>query len=1836
MFHGLIPKSIFARSRASRRRSHNARQTRRLVLWPERLEDRITLTANIAVTGVAVVNSNDVALSVINPGEYVYIKVSFTTQNLPANASYRAAFDVNGLTMDSTYGTLGAGYSSGSWYIYWGSFVATPGANTVTATVDPDDSVAETTYADNTSHYSFNAVSPSVGNLSYNPAQIRDAYGITNIPNFGSSTADGTGQTIAIVDIGNDPTIFSDLDGFDQAMGLTEQAGESLEQQYGPASSILSVYNQSGTNITSRIGTSGSNGVPPLAVDGWYDEITLDVEWAHAIAPGARIDLIETTAGSGSGDLDGLLSGVATAATLPGVSVVSNSWCYEEFSGETAYDPSTFVTPSGHTGVTFLAATGDDGEFGEYPAYSPNVVAVGGTQLTTASNRYGTETGWSFPTPRTLDNGASSYSQTGSWTTQTGGFSGPYSTASAHSNASAAWTSTISSSDQGWLGGTEVSATWKAAPGNATNATYTIYDGNASTGAVLGTVVVDQTKAPQGTAVGSSQFQELGTYFPSSGTLTVVLNAQSANGKVVADAVGIAQAWASSGGQSQYEPEPSYQLPFQSTGARSNPDVSFDGATGSGVTCYENGNLSYDYYGTSLACPCWAGLIAIANQGRVAEGAPTLDSPTNPTQTLQAIYSLPSTDYHDVTTGYNGDFAGTGYDEVTGLGSPIANLLVPALTNFETTDYLTVTAQPPAAVTAGSAFGLTLEVDDSSGNLITSYNGNVTISLAANPSNATLQGTLTAQAVNGVVTFNGLTLDTAGIGYQIQATASGLASATTNPFNVQAAGATQLVIAAEPPATVGVGSPFGLTLDVEDSFGNLVTDDNGIVTLSLAVNPSNATLQGTLSNLVVNGVVSFNDLTLYTAGIGFEILATSPGLASATTSPFDVEPSVASQLVIAAEPPASVSAGSPFGLSVDVEDSFGDLLASFEGSVTIALAANPGTGSLGGTLTASAVNGVVTFNGLFLDSPASGYAIQATSPGLTPATSNLFNVVAGAASELVITAEPPTTVIAGGLFGLTVAVEDAFGNLVTSDNASVTLSSSNPALGGILTVSVVNGVATFNGLTLDKAGLGFVIQAASPGLTSASTTPINVQAAGASKLVVTSQPPATVSAGSVFGLTVAVEDPFGNLITADNGSVTIGIGTNPGSGILGGSLTTSAVNGVASFSNLVLNTAGIGYTLNLSRSGLSGATTSSFTVNPSTASKLVITQAQSSGIVAGAAFGLVVAIEDSFGNVEIGSNALVTASLKSGAGPLLGTTTVSASSGLATFANLADDKAEIIALNVSSPGLTGTFTVYFPVAPAPASRLVIQTQPSTSSTVNQPFPIQPVVYEEDAFGNLETVDNTTVVTASLASGAGPLLGTTTAVVSAGVAKFTNLGDTKGETITLAFGSGALSRAVSSSIVVNKMTPTITVTRSAATAIYKQSMTFTVAVAPASGGTTPTGSVTFLDGSTVLGSATLNGSGHASFSTTALPLGMQSITAKYAGDSTNAPVTSTATSVYVGDLPNDDFDGDGKADAAVFGLNPTTGKYGFTIVTSSSGFKSTVLFNNFGYGFGNAQSIPVVGDYFGDGKDSYALWTPNSLGGMTFTAVSSVSYKTVTANFGGVNQIPVVADVDGDGKADFGVYGYLPGHGYSFDFLLSSDNFNVNQQDLFNNNGYGYGNATSVPVVADFDGNGKADFGLYNPAKIGATFTYIDPSTYQSITQSIPLSLVSPNAIPMAVQYDGDSKADLALYGSSATNANQYGYVVLTAASGFNPSQALTFNNNGYGYGNSSSIPVTADFDGTGKDDFAVYTPDFNGGMEYVFQTSQTGAGVTVDFPSSLTELPLATSPAFLAKKVRGS
>jgi subtilase family serine protease len=197
------------------------------------------------------------------------------------------------------------------------------------------------------------------------PAQLTEAYGLNAISFTSASGAtvagDGTGSTIALIEAYNDPTVASDLHTFDQAYNLPDPP--------------LDLVN---------LGGAQSN-------PAWSLEESLDVEWAHAIAPGATIVVVEASSQS----LPALQTAINIARNIPAVNVISMSLGFPESS---YHGSLPLTTPPGHAGITFVAASGDSGLAGgsDWPAVSPDVLAVGGTTLYTGpSGQYFTEVAWS-------------------------------------------------------------------------------------------------------------------------------------------------------------------------------------------------------------------------------------------------------------------------------------------------------------------------------------------------------------------------------------------------------------------------------------------------------------------------------------------------------------------------------------------------------------------------------------------------------------------------------------------------------------------------------------------------------------------------------------------------------------------------------------------------------------------------------------------------------------------------------------------------------------------------------------------------------------------------------------------------------------------------------------------------------------------------------------------------------------------------------------------------------------------------------------------------------------------------------------------------------------------------------------------------------------------------------------------------------------------------------------------------------------------------------------------------------------------------------------------------
>ena len=241
-----------------------------------------------------------------------------------------------------------------------------------------------------------------------------------------------------------------------------------------------------------------------------------------------------------------------------------------------------------------------------------------------------------------------------------------------------------------------------------------------------------------------------------------------------------------------------------------------------------------------------------------------------------------------------------------------------------------------------------------------------------------------------------------------------------------------------------------------------------------------------------------------------------------------------------------------------MQDALGNTVTSSTASITVAIGANPAAGVLSGTLTVSAVAGVATFSNLSIDKTGTGYTLTAASGALTSATSAAFNITPAAATQLAFSVQPSGTTAGVAIApAVQVTVQDALGNTVTGSTASITLAiGTNPgggALSGTATVAAVAGVASFSNLSIDKAGAGYTLTAASGALTSATSVAFNITPGAASQLAFTVQPSSAAAGASISpAVQVTVQDALGNTVTGSTASITVAIGTNPGGGALSG------------------------------------------------------------------------------------------------------------------------------------------------------------------------------------------------------------------------------------------------------------------------------------------------------------------------------------------------------------------------------------------------------------------------------------------------------------------------------------------------------------------------------------------------------------------------------------------------------------------------------------------------------------------------------------------------------------
>jgi Putative Ig domain len=234
------------------------------------------------------------------------------------------------------------------------------------------------------------AATPFATVSGFGPSNLQSAYNLAS-----AAASKGAGETVAVVDAYNWSTANSDLSAYRTQFGLPACT---------TSNGCFKVVSQTGSTTS----------LPPNAPtsDDWTGEEALDVDMVSAICPLCNIDLVEATS-----DTDANLGTAMNEAVTLGAKFVSNSYGGPEASGDTSEDSEYY----NHPGVAVTVSSGDEGYETEYPAASPDVVAVGGTSLSTSTNSRGwTESVWSTSSSEGAGSGCSAYEPKPSWQTDTG------------------------------------------------------------------------------------------------------------------------------------------------------------------------------------------------------------------------------------------------------------------------------------------------------------------------------------------------------------------------------------------------------------------------------------------------------------------------------------------------------------------------------------------------------------------------------------------------------------------------------------------------------------------------------------------------------------------------------------------------------------------------------------------------------------------------------------------------------------------------------------------------------------------------------------------------------------------------------------------------------------------------------------------------------------------------------------------------------------------------------------------------------------------------------------------------------------------------------------------------------------------------------------------------------------------------------------------------------------------------------------------------------------------------------------------------------------------------
>ena len=653
---------------------------------------------------------------------------------------------------------------------------------------------------------------------------------------------------------------------------------------------------------------------------------------------------------------------------------------------------------------------------------------------------------------------------------------------------------------------------------------------------------------------------------------------------------------------------------------------------------------------------------------------------------------------------------------VTGVATPAAFNLTNLAGAAANLTYVT----QPANSTAGSPIvPVTVQLTDAYNNPI--GGASITIGLVAGgPLNGATPQTTNA---SGRATFSNLSINTVGT-YQFLATAAGGPSATSNSFNITAAFSWTISALSGSGQTAPLSTAYAspLRAKVEDAFGNAVSGVQ--VTFAAPGSGASGTFAATPTVATdSSGIATAPTITANTTVGAFTVTATIPSHAlpqpvlgaSSTTFTLTNVTGTANKLAFAQQP-SNTAAGQPIApaVTVQLQDSFGNAAATAGIAISLQLI----TGNVFGTATQiTNASGLAMFPDLNVQQVGQ-YQLLATASGMTSATSSMFTIRAGSASNFRATRGTPQSarILAQFALPLEVTVDDAYGNPISG----LPINYSAPSSGASATLSAFSA-------TTDASGRASVTSTANDTVGSYSVTAllgnalINFQLTntpGSPGQILFIQQPTNTAAGAPITPPVVarVLDALGNPFT---GTLTLSI--LGGSATLNGTVTGATdANGEATFSDLSVNRSGT-YNLLGVIAGLSGVS-SGFTISAASGVMIYVYQGDGQSAATGSQYSgpLKALVSDPLGNAISGASVTFATPVAGASVTFAGPATVTTdAAGIATSPGLtANSTAGAVQVSATTQGAASPAVFNLTNIAGSGNRLMFVQQP-TDTTAGQ-------------------------------------------------------------------------------------------------------------------------------------------------------------------------------------------------------------------------------------------------------------------------------------------------------------------------------------------------------------------------------------------------------------------------------------------------------------------------------------------------------------------------------------